>query len=138
MAYVEFEDNHLQVEEALKDCAVAFLYEALAELQSETARNTAVKTGQTKGSWEVSVDEETLEGLIGSALENALWEELGTGEYALNNDGRKDGWAYQDENGNWHFTHGKKPRRMLWNAFEKLKPKIEKMAETKLKEMNDI
>lgn len=89
-----------------------------------------------KGSWDTHVDEATLEGMIGSALENAIWEEFGTGEYALNGDGRKGGWAYTDRKGETHFTHGKKPNRALWNAFQTLKPKLIKRAEALMKELN--
>lgn len=137
MADIVFEDYHIKVEEAIVEKAIAFLYEAVAEIQAQTARNSRVKTGQTKGSWETSVDEESLEGLVGSASENAIWEEFGTDEYALNGDGRKGGWAYQDESGNWHYTHGKEPQRPLWNAFEELKPKIEEILYQIMQELND-
>lgn len=133
---IQFEDNRAKVEEAMAEKAIAFLYEAVAELQSQTARNSRVNTGQTKGSWDTHVDEATLEGMVGSALENAIWEEFGTGEYALNGDGRKGGWAYTDRNGETHFTHGKKPNRALWNAFQTLKPKLMKRAEALMKELN--
>lgn len=133
---IQFEDNRAKVEEAMAEKAIAFLYEAVAELQSQTARNSRVDTGQTKGSWDTHVDEATLEGMVGSALENAIWEEFGTGEYALNGDGRKGGWAYTDRNGETHFTHGKKPNRALWNAFQTLKPKLMKKAEALMKELN--
>lgn len=133
---IQFEDNRAKVEEAMAEKAIAFLYEAVAELQSQTARNSRVDTEQTKGSWGTHVDEATLEGMVGSALENAIWEEFGTGEYALNGDGRKGGWAYTDRNGETHFTHGKKPNRALWNAFQTLKPKLMKKAEALMKELN--
>ena len=133
---IQFEDNRAKVEEAMAEKAIAFLYEAVAELQSQTARNSRVDTRQTKGSWDAHVDEATLEGMVGSALENAIWEEFGTGEYALNGDGRKGGWAYTDRNGETHFTHGKKPNRALWNAFQTLKPKLMKRAEALMKELN--
>ena len=133
---IQFEDNRAKVLEAMAEKAIAFLFEAVAELQSQTARNSRVDTGQTKGSWGTYVDEATLEGMIGSALENAIWEEFGTGEYALNGDGRKGGWAYTDRKGETHFTHGKKPNRALWNAFQTLKPKLIKRAEALMKELN--
>lgn len=137
MADVQFTDNTINVEAAISELSVAFLYEAVAELQSQTARNSRVKTGQTKGSWETRVDENYLEGIVGSNLENAIWEEFGTGEYALNDDGRKGGWFYVDEMGVGHFTHGKKPNRALHNAFEEKKSVIIKIAQEKLKGMND-
>lgn len=136
MADIQFEDNRVKVEEAICDVAISFLYEAVAEIQSQTARNSRVDTGQTKGSWETSVDEESLEAVVGSAFENAIWEEFGTGEYALEGNGRKGGWFYVDEKGQKHFTMGKKPNRALFNAFESLKTKIIAMAESKLKGMD--
>ncbi len=133
---IQFENNSVQVKAAISEKIVAFILECLAELQAQTARNSRVDTGQTKGSWNTYLDEANLEGLVGSALENAIWEEFGTGEYALNGDGRKGGWYYEDRNGEGHFTHGKKPNRALWNAFTSLKPKLIALAEKKLKELN--
>lgn len=130
---IKFEDNRVTVEETIRDGVIAFLYEAIGELQSQVMRNTRVKTGQTKGSWEYTVDEEKLEAIVGSALENAIWEEFGTGEYALKGNGRKGGWFYVDEDGKGHFTYGKKPTRALHNAFVRLKPSIMAQLEKVLK-----
>ena len=58
---------------------------------------------------------------------------IGTGEYALNGDGRKGGWVYKDDKGEFHFTFGKTPLRPFFTAMTKLKPKLEKMAAQKLK-----
>lgn len=133
---VEFEDFSIEVKEALSDKAIAFLQEASAEIQAQVKRNTRVDTGQLKGSWDTFVDEEALKAYIGSPLENAIWEELGTGEYALNHDGRKTPWSYQDAKGAWHTTTGKKPSRALYNAFCELKPKIIAHGEAIFKELN--
>ena len=133
---VVFEDNRLKVNAEMQDAVIAFLYEVCGEYQSQTARNTRVDTGQTKGSWDYTVDETAFQVTIGSPLENAIWEEFGTGEYALNGNGRKGGWYYVDEMGNGHFTHGKTPNRALWNAFQTLKPAIQAAMEEKLKGIN--
>ncbi len=130
---VDFEDNSVKVEAAIKDMGVAWLHEACGEIQAQTQRNTKVKSGKTKGSWEYKVDESSLEGFVGSNYENAIWEEYGTGEYALHGDGRKTPWVYQDEGGAWHRTHGKKPRRVFFNAFNTLKARLQKAAEEKFK-----
>lgn len=124
MANVEFEDFSLQVQEALVDAAIRFLEEAASEIESQARRNSRVDTGQLKGSWNHIVDENKMEATIGSPLENAIWEEFGTGEYAANGDGRKGGWFYEDENGDGHFTHGKTPNRTLQRAFDSKKGKI--------------
>ena len=80
----------------------------------------------------------------GSPLENAIWNEFGTGEFALEGKGRKGGWWVRVGNGEnemrpevaeayeWPkvrkkmgkivkvFTYGKRPQRSLFNAFEKV------------------
>ena len=125
MGNVEFTDNRIKVEAALDDAVIAFLYEAAGEVEAQAKRaQTRVDTGQTKGAWTHHVDEDKGEAVIGNPLENAIWEEYGTGEYALKGDGRKGGWFYKDDEGHGHFTHGKKPLRPLQKAFDKTKGKI--------------
>lgn len=111
------------------------------------------KTGQTADSYEYKVDEGQLAVHVGSNYENAIWEEFGTGVHALNGDGRKGWWVYVEgsstsgssKNGksyssasqakkacaflrskglNAHYTNGKKPRRILYKAFESFKSRI--------------
>lgn len=135
MADVEFHDNTVAVTGAIKEAAIAFLKEAAGELQSQTQRNTRVDTGQTKGAWNYEVNESELEAIVGNPLENAIWEEMGTGEYALNGNGRKGGWYYVDAKGKGHFTHGKRPSRAFNNAKITCEPKITKAAQDKFKEM---
>lgn len=130
---VKFQDNSIKVKSSIESMAVAYLHEAAGEVVSQAQRNTSVQTGQLKGSWTYKVDETNKKATIGSPLENAIWEEFGTGEYALKGNGRKGGWTYKDENGEWYHTMGKPPKRALWNAFKKLKPTLVKMAEKTMK-----
>ena len=124
MAKVEFKDYTVQVKDAIDDNINAVLEECAGELESQVKRNSRVKTGKTKNSFRHHVDDDKHIATIGSSDENSIWEELGTGEYALKGNGRKGGWAYKDEEGEWHFTHGKKPSRAFWNAYTALKSKI--------------
>ena len=63
----------------------------------------------------------------GSDIENAIWEEFGTGEYALHGDGRKGGWVYKSKkDGKFYHTYGKTPRQPLTKAFQSVAPKIKK------------
>ena len=133
MADVHFEDNTVEVKGALNNAVIEFLYEAAGELESQVKRNTAVDTGQLKNSWTYSVSPADQTATVGSREENANWEEFGTGEYALNGDGRKTPWHYKDRFGQWHTTTGKPPRRAFWKAYETIKPKLQKMLESKLK-----
>ena len=137
MSNVKFEDNSIKVKAAINDSIIAALYEAAGAVEAAAKRNSRVDTGQLRGSWSYAVDESKAEATIGSPLENAIWEEFGTGEYAVNGDGRKGGWVYEDAKGESHFTHGKKPNRTLERAFNEKRAQIEKMFESKMKELND-
>lgn len=131
---VHFEDNSMRVREEMNQAAIAYLYEAAESLSSQTADNSRVGTGQLKNSWTYKVDESKLEAVIGSPLQNAIWEEFGTGEYALKGDGRKGGWYYKDEKtGKFHHTYGKTPNRALQNAFNTLKNALIRRATAVLK-----
>lgn len=133
---VKFEDNSIKVKKALADVCESWLYEASGLMEAQVKRNTPVDTGQLKGSWQYKVDISEMKSTIGSNLENAIWNEYGTGQYALNGDGRKTPWFYTDRKGNGHFTHGKRPVRSLHNAFESLRERLQKQLETKLKGLN--
>lgn len=132
---VQFKDFSVEVNGKINEALIAALYEAAGEVVLQTARNSRVDTEQTKGSFEYVVDEEKLESTVGSPLENAIWEEFGTGVQALNGDGRKIAWRYQDEKGHWHITTGKKGTRAFYKAFNKLKTPIIKLFESKMKEL---
>ncbi len=126
---VKFEDYSIKVKAKLEEAALAYLHEASGELVSQTQRNTPVDTGQLKNSWTYKVEKSGLESTIGSPSENAIWSEFGTGEYALEGNGRKGGWHYKDQKGEWHYTLGRHPVRAFNNAYTKLKPKLKKRAE---------
>jgi len=150
---VEFQDNRVQVKGALKDAVLQWLEEAASELESQTKRNTrTAKYGNydVKGNWDHVVDEGQKEARVGNSLEAAFWEELGTGEYALNKDGRKGWWVYVEGSSSHpsgqpirteeeakqtaaylrsqgldaHATNGTEPNRPLHRAFTDNKAKI--------------
>ena len=135
MADVIFEDYTIKVKAAIDETVDAALEEAAGELESQVKRNSRVDTGKTKNSFRHKVTSSAglHEAQIGSADENAIWEEFGTGEYALNNDGRKGGWVYMDAKGKYHFTRGKTPSRAFWKAYTALKEKIIRMIQDSLK-----
>ena len=124
MADVIFQDFTIEVKGIIDSKINIALEECAGELESQVKRNTRVDTGQTKNSFRHRVDEATHIAYIGSNHENAIWEEFGTGEYALNGDGRKGGWLYEDRHGEVHFTYGKKPSRAFYKAYTALKNKI--------------
>ena len=152
---VIFEDNSMQCINALDSICDAWLYEAAGELEAQTKRNSRSDTGQAKNSYEYRVDNANQKAYIGSNLENAIWEEFGTGEYALNNDGRKTPWyvpvekatgkkkptyqgqvivVYGKDGQAFYKTDGKSPNRPLFRAFEKLEAKLKKRLQALLAE----
>ena len=133
---VEFKDFTKIVLQRIEESEDAFLDEVGGEIEAQVKRNTKVDTGKTKNSWEYVVDEEKKEVQVGSRYKNALWEELGTGKYALNGDGRKTKWVYKNPNdGKFYTTVGKKPRRALFKAFESKKNAIIREAKRRFGEL---
>ena len=132
---VEFNDFSRIVLQKIQETGEQFLEEVGGEVEAQTKRNTKVDTGKTKNSWEHVVNADKMEVQIGSRYKNALWEELGTGIYALNGDGRKTKWVYKTPDGKFHATVGKKPRRALHRAYESKKNLIIREARRRFKEL---
>lgn len=133
---IHIESHRDEADEKFRDIAIAWLHEACGELMSAVRNNQRVRTGKTRQSWRYVVDETRLEGMVASDSENAVWEEFGTGEYALNGNGRKGGWRYVDEKGQGHFTYGKRPIRPLFKAYMALKNTIIASAQEKFGRMS--
>lgn len=137
MADIEFKDNRIEVKRAIEGKIDKFLVEAASLVVSQAAMNTRVRTGQTKNSWKSNIDEAKKEAIIGSELENPIWEEFGTGEFAIEGNGRKTTWTYKDKiTGKYYKTKGKKPTRALYKAFKTQKSTIVQRAEQVLKELD--
>ena len=133
---VVFKDFTKIVLDKIHTTGEQFLEEVGGEIEKQTKQNTKVDTGKTKGSWEHIVNADKMEVQIGSRYEKALWEELGTGIYALNGDGRKTKWVYKNEkNGKFYTTVGKKPRRALYRAYNSKKNLIIREARRRFKEL---
>ncbi len=101
---IKLDSNILRVKKLLESTAERILEESADIIESQVKRNTAVDTGRLKGSWQHKVNMAEKKVTIGSPLENAIWEEFGTGEYALNGDGRKGGWVYFDKRATIEYT----------------------------------
>lgn len=133
---VEFKDFSKIVLQKIHETGEIFLEEVGGEVEAQTKRNTKVKTGKTKGSWEHVVNADKMEVQVGSRYKNALWEEFGTGIYALNGDGRKKvPWVYKTPDGKFHSTVGKKPRRALYRAYTSKRNLIIREARRRFKEL---
>ena len=94
------------------------------------------KTGALRRSIKSKVEltGNTIEGIVFTPLEYAPYQEYGTGLFAENGNGRKIGWAYEDEKtGETIFTRGNRPHPFLRPALEENKDKIINMIKGALK-----
>ncbi|MBR5306924.1 MAG: HK97 gp10 family phage protein [Oscillospiraceae bacterium] len=158
MPDVTFEDYTLKIQKAIEDRAIIALEEVAGEIEAQAIKNTPVgkvNGGNTKGHWEHRVDEENLEAVIGHHSVIAIYNEFGTGEYALEGNGRKGGWyipigegeneipeavvkaygfkvVYGKDGKKFAFTTGMEPKRPLFNAFEKKKSKVKNIIRKRL------
>ena len=96
---VEFKNNSMKCKQLVKEAGIAWLYESCGEVQAKTQRTYARRrTSNTAGSFEIHVDETNMVGYVGSNYQNAIWEEFGTGDKAIDDNGnpsgkgRKGGW----------------------------------------------
>ena len=110
---ITFETNLPEVTEEIRKAVLQWLEESAAELQGDIVKLSRRDTSQTAASYRHVVDPVRLEAYIGSNLENAIWEEFGTGEYALNGDGRKGWWVYVKDGGDYRPSIGTRFRRFI-------------------------
>lgn len=164
---VEFHDYSIQVKQAIHDKSVAYLHEAAGEVEAQTKRN--IPSGgqfyvEQKQEWTNVVDESKLEATIGNPMQQALWTEFGTGEYAIHGDGRKGYWVYvkgsdgslSTKGGKQYnlneakqavaylrskgldasYTKGQPAKRPFENAFNALKSALIRRAENMMGDLN--
>lgn len=155
---VQFIDNSIEVKAALDDEAKAWLLEWSNEIAS-TARETCAMDGdegvQLRKSYRAEVDLGAGEAKVGTDKESGYWEENGTGDHAVNGDGRKGWWVYKDgykgdggdvlteqeakaiaaRDPSLHATNGRPAHYTLEKAFIVNKPKAIADAETRLKRL---
>ena len=106
---VEYTDNSGEVLAALENAVERGLM-ACGEAAVGYAQDLVpVDTGRLRGSITYAVDGDDC--YIGTNVEYAIYVEMGTGIYTPG--GRQTPWAYKDELGKWHKTHGSKPHPFL-------------------------
>lgn len=110
------------------------LLQATLYIEAEAKKNlrangNGLKTGLLRDSITHTIDEASHIGYVGSNLDYAIWVHQGTGIYALNGDGRKTPWAWEDAKGELHFTHGMKPNPFIQKAIDENKDNILKFFE---------
>lgn len=63
-------------------------------------------------------------GVISTPLEYAPYVEYGTGLFAEGGNGRKGGWTYADDKGDFHFTNGQRPQPYMRPALNENRNEI--------------
>lgn len=131
---IKFVDNRVKVMGEIDDRIEAFIEEAKDSLASQAARNTKRVTGQLADSFTIDsyteIENNTATAYIGSSVEHSIYYELGTGEYALEGNGRQGGWVYRDKaTGKFYWTKGQTPKRPLYRAYIQKRDKLQSRAE---------
>lgn len=122
-------NNSKVIKDTIEMGVQKWLEQSAELILSKTKKNTAVDSGKTREGWVKIVNPESHTAVVGNFLENAVWEEFGTGEYALWENGRKGGWIYKSKDGNFYFTKGKTPKRALQKAYSETREQIILLAE---------
>lgn len=151
---VELKNYLPDISKQVEKTAMQWLEETSGELEAQTKRNSRNDYGQTKNSWTHKVDKGKGEAVVGSPLENAIWEEYGTGEFAAEGNGRKTPWyvpvesvtgtkkpsfngkvivVYGKNGQAFYKTNGKAPQKMLHKAWDSVMPKAKKALAAKMK-----
>lgn len=130
-----FEDNSKKIKKQLKKASEKAMEEATLLVESQAKALAPVDTGELRDKIDhkVKSEGENTIGQVGSPLDHAENVEYGTGEFAENGAGRKGGWSYKDDEGNWHYTMGQQPQPFLRPAFRHNKKNIEKILGQTLK-----
>lgn len=145
---IKFTDNSGLVLSALDEAVGRSLEEIGLRAEGHAVQNAPVGTPESTGvqhykgsSLKNSITHKVVENTvhIGTNIKSengfpyGIAVELGTGIYAANKDGRKSPWAWQDKNGDWHWTKGIKPTHFLKNAIANHQKEYEKVIKNNFK-----
>lgn len=129
---ITFEDHSAEVLEAL-DAAVGRALEKCGLVAEGHAKKLCpVDTGNLRNSITHTVaDNGERAAYVGTNSEYAVYVECGTGIYYPG--GRQTPWTYQDENGDWHLTHGQRAKPYIKPAVADHVDQYKKIIESELK-----
>jgi phage gpG-like protein len=94
-----------------------------------------VNSGRLRSSIADTYENDGLDGIAGTNVEYAVYEEFGTGIYAANGNGRKTPWVYFNAKlGRFVRTVGSPPRPFLLPSFNEQAPLFARDVEQMLRE----
>ena len=119
---VRIVDHTDEVLKATRDAAIKALEAVGTQAESHAVKNIKqagrVDTGRLSGSITHIVEPVEPAVYVGTNVEYAIYNEVGTGIHSSTGNGRKTPWVYKDSEGNFHRTNGMKPIHFLKNAIE--------------------
>lgn len=116
---ITFVDNSDEILRALGEACERGLWRC-GEKAEEYAKDLCpVDTGNLRNSITHAEHAEAGGGemYVGTDVNYAVYQEMGTGVYAENGDGRPTPWCYQDEQGLWHWTAGNRAHPFIKPAI---------------------
>lgn len=116
-----------QIEKALEECGNT----AVSHAKQNIERAARVDQGTMINSVTHQVEMGESAVYVGTNVEHAIFNELGTGIYT--DGGRETPWSYQDGKGNWHTTRGMQPIHFIRNSISEHIPQYEGIIKKNLK-----
>ncbi|CAM2361097.1 hypothetical protein LISE100100_00340 [Listeria seeligeri] len=109
--------GELLIKQLLTNTETAAIF-LMGESKRHITQMKAVDEGILRASatYKVVLKATKIVGVVGNTAEYAPYIHQGTGVYAVEGDGRKTPWRYEDKKGDVHWTIGQKPRPFLEKA----------------------
>lgn len=130
---VRFESHLDEFKTAKTQQVLAWLEAVGIDAESTAANFAPVDTSRLKNSISHAVVQEEQAVYIGTNVEYAIYQELGTGIFAEGGSGRNTPWSYKDSHGEWHKTSGTAGKHFLKFGITAHAAEYEAMLERQLK-----
>lgn len=115
---VRLEGSPAECKNAVRELCIQWLHDAGITIHKQTLDIYRAETGQAKNSFSYKVDEDELTCVVGSAQENAVLEEFGTGVYAENGNAGKTSLNNKNAGGKRNKTADKTGIGALRKSFK--------------------
>ena len=126
-----FEQACDEADKLVLDILVQNMELALDHVAEKAKEKVGVDTGALRAdtrSLGVEIVGDEVHGAVGNSLEHAIYHHQGTGIYAVNGDGRKTPWSYDDpKTGEKIWTKGSKPNPYLKDTIEQEQSTLSKL-----------
>ena len=126
-----FEQSCDEADKLVLDILVQNMELTLDHVAGKAKEMVGVGTGALRAdtrSLGVEIVGDEVHGAVGNSLEHAIYHHQGTGIYAVNGDGRKTPWSYDDpKTGEKIWTKGSKPNPYLKDTIEQEQSTISKL-----------